>query len=386
MSLDVLAGQSGLSKSFLSRVERGERQLERRGHLSAVSIALGCSIAELVGQPLPPVGAAQRQTLAALPAYRRALQGLALDYVEPGLTPMPIAELADRAAQVWDARRRCDYPTIARLLPGLLTDLQVHVAHGPDTPTALRLLVETTSGAAFNLRGIGMGDLGWTAAEQCVKAARSLGDPAAIGLAEYTHAHASILGPGYGGALHIAEQAADELRPRMGNDTEVQRVYGSLLLTAAWAATPLLDQDRSNYLDEAFALADRIGDAPPEGDQWQTYFGPSNCGIWQMSIAVESGDGGRVAEIADTVDLSVIDSKSRRAAYWTERGCGLAQDRATEPQAVAALLQADRIAPQRTRNNPHVRSTVANLVHYSRRRAIGSQLGRLASHMGVPAN
>jgi transcriptional regulator with XRE-family HTH domain len=28
MSLDVLAGRSGVSKSFLSRVERGERQLE----------------------------------------------------------------------------------------------------------------------------------------------------------------------------------------------------------------------------------------------------------------------------------------------------------------------------------------------------------------------
>jgi hypothetical protein len=46
-----------------------------------------------------------------------------------------------------------------------------------------------------------------------------------------------------------------------------------------------------------------------------------------MSLAVESGKGGKTVEIAPSVDLSVIDSASRRAAYWTELGCGLAQER-----------------------------------------------------------
>jgi transcriptional regulator with XRE-family HTH domain len=55
MSLDVLAGRSGLSKSFLSRVENGQRYLDRHSHLSAVAEARSCSIADLVGQQVPTI-------------------------------------------------------------------------------------------------------------------------------------------------------------------------------------------------------------------------------------------------------------------------------------------------------------------------------------------
>lgn len=71
MSLDVLAGMSGLSKSFLSRVERGQRHLDRRAHLSAVAQALSCGISDLVGQPMPVVGPSQRSVLDAMPRSLR---------------------------------------------------------------------------------------------------------------------------------------------------------------------------------------------------------------------------------------------------------------------------------------------------------------------------
>ncbi|MGH8604697.1 MAG: helix-turn-helix domain-containing protein, partial [Gammaproteobacteria bacterium] len=82
MSLDVLAGMSGLSKSFLSRVERGQRHLDRRSHLSAVAQALSCSISDLVGQPIPVVGSSQRSVIDAVPQLRRALRAAEINYVD----------------------------------------------------------------------------------------------------------------------------------------------------------------------------------------------------------------------------------------------------------------------------------------------------------------
>lgn len=45
MSLDVAAGLAGISKPYLSRLERGERAFERRGLLEDVAGALGCAVA-----------------------------------------------------------------------------------------------------------------------------------------------------------------------------------------------------------------------------------------------------------------------------------------------------------------------------------------------------
>ncbi len=53
MSLDVAAGLAGISKPYLSRLERGERAFERQGLLEDVAGALGCAVADLMGAAGP---------------------------------------------------------------------------------------------------------------------------------------------------------------------------------------------------------------------------------------------------------------------------------------------------------------------------------------------
>lgn len=381
MSLDVLAGRAGMSKSFLSRLERGERQLDRRSTLDALATALDCSIADIIGQPFPAHGPAQVTAHASVPALRRVLHSASLGYVDPAVPVTSIGSLRERAIQLWTARRACDHVTVAQALPGLLADLHVHAVRGPETVPALLLLVEVNSAATFALRSLGYADLAWTAAEQCHAAAVTLNHDVAIAFADFTRAQASSLN-GYDAALHLATSAADALRPRLGPDPEDQRVYGTLLLTAAWAAASAHRIDRVQpYVDEAIQVAERTGDSDPAGDRWQTYFGPSNTGIWRMSIAVEGGDGGAVTELARDVDLSVIDTKSRQAAYWTELGRGLAQEPGGEDEAAAALLRADRTAPVRTRHNHYVRAAVDTMLERSTRRAVGTNLRTLANRL-----
>ncbi len=55
LSQDVVAGLAGISKPYLSQLENSRRGFNRRGLIEDLADALGCSVADLTGQPyLPP--------------------------------------------------------------------------------------------------------------------------------------------------------------------------------------------------------------------------------------------------------------------------------------------------------------------------------------------
>jgi transcriptional regulator with XRE-family HTH domain len=60
LSLDVVAGLAGISKPYLSVLERGQRGFNRRGLIEDLAEALGCSVADLTGQPLLAAGPGER--------------------------------------------------------------------------------------------------------------------------------------------------------------------------------------------------------------------------------------------------------------------------------------------------------------------------------------
>jgi DNA-binding Xre family transcriptional regulator len=49
--LDVIAGSVGITKQYLSQLEWGQRGFNRRGLVEDLAHALGCSVADLTGQP-----------------------------------------------------------------------------------------------------------------------------------------------------------------------------------------------------------------------------------------------------------------------------------------------------------------------------------------------
>lgn len=52
-SLRVVAELAGISESYLSRLERGGRQVDRRSLLEALAAALRVAPSEITGQPYP---------------------------------------------------------------------------------------------------------------------------------------------------------------------------------------------------------------------------------------------------------------------------------------------------------------------------------------------
>ncbi len=74
LSLRVLAGLAGISKSRLSRIERGERALDNRSETVALANALQISPSELIGLPVSVPG--DGHTDVAIRAVRAALMAV----------------------------------------------------------------------------------------------------------------------------------------------------------------------------------------------------------------------------------------------------------------------------------------------------------------------
>jgi len=81
LSLDVAAGLAGISKGYLSRLETGQRQFERRGLLDDLAAALGCSVADLTGQLYLLPDRATADALATVPSIQLAVYDCTLHNV-----------------------------------------------------------------------------------------------------------------------------------------------------------------------------------------------------------------------------------------------------------------------------------------------------------------
>lgn len=71
LSLEVVAGLAGITAQYLSMLERGLRGFNRRGLVEDLADALGCSVADLTGQPYPPAGPAEHRSFRSLGGPQR---------------------------------------------------------------------------------------------------------------------------------------------------------------------------------------------------------------------------------------------------------------------------------------------------------------------------
>ncbi|MGH3613530.1 MAG: helix-turn-helix domain-containing protein [Pseudonocardia sp.] len=376
LSLRAAAELSGLSASYLSRIERGERPVERRSTLEALAAALRVAPSELTGSTIRatedpesgPAVAALRLTLA------DAEMG---EPVEIDARPWP--EVASALDAVNAIRPRADYAALGERLPALILELHAHLP-GQNRRPALAGLVDCYSAAQALAKNLGVPDLAQVASRHVRDAAAALSGPEWAGLAAWSRAQAissTARDRSFAVAVRGAEEVAGDLdRP------EVADVYGSLHLTAALAAITLGRTDTAaDHLAEAGEVAARPGVGTGFGNLW---FSAGNVDIWRTMLAVEQGKGGRAVEIARAVDPATLPSSpSRRAAWWIDIGRGLAMERGTRDEAVGAFLTAEQLAPQRFRGNVFAREVVTDLLARARRDAGDRELRGMAYRMGV---
>jgi transcriptional regulator with XRE-family HTH domain len=137
-----LAGLAGLSPSFLSMVETGQRPLDRRSHIAALASALKVSETDLVGGPHLTPDPLQSDPHMGIPALRVALQTNTL--TAPAVDrARPLGDLVRAVTKDLEPFRLTgDYVQIGHALPGILDELYCYVAD-PIDEAAYRLALGT---------------------------------------------------------------------------------------------------------------------------------------------------------------------------------------------------------------------------------------------------
>jgi transcriptional regulator with XRE-family HTH domain len=386
MTLAELAGLAGLSKSFLSMAERGQRALDRRSHIAALANALRVSETDLVGGPHLSADPVQSDPHLRVPALRVALQTNRLGHaIVDRARPLP--ELVDAVKGLELLRRTCDYAQMGDRIPDLLDELHYHVATPADEAAqrvALTTVVDACYDAAFLTKNLNYADLGWSAAQVGLAAAEMADDPVLIGKAMFPIVLNTPREGGWRRTLAIAERAIDALEPHVGSGRGGSEVLGMAALNAALAAAALNDYARcQEWISEAYALAARVPDDPVHA--W-AYFSATNVAIWDISVRVECGQSGDVfLGLAEQVqEAKLAQLPTRRACFLADVGRGLARDTRSRNAAVAWLQRAEKTAPQRIRNDAKVRESIAVMLEQARAAALGRELRGMAARMGVP--
>jgi transcriptional regulator with XRE-family HTH domain len=382
MSLRATAELAGLSAGYLSRVERGERAIDRRSVVEALAQALRVSPSELTGQPYRLAEPADLEV-------RATSTELEVVLAEPPFEPPARSAergwpaLAATLAQLNTVHRpAADYVSQGRLLPELLTNLRAALVTEPGHRRDVLLgLLDAYHAAEELTKSVGVPGLPQLAVLHAQRVAEELDEPAALGLAAWLRAIA-LGSAGRERVLDLCRRTIDDLAGVA--DPAAQQMTGALHLTSALAhAAVRRPDDAAAHLVEARRIAERVpADAPDFG---LVYFSPDNVGIWRVSIAVELGESGKAAEIASTVRPDAVPSQARRAMFWADLGRGLAAERRTRDAAVSAFRQAEEISPHTVRNNVLVREAVGDLLRRVPRDRNARELRGLAYRMGFAA-
>jgi transcriptional regulator with XRE-family HTH domain len=376
-SLAVVAGLAGISTSYLSLLERGERALDRRSLIVKLANALQVAPSEITGAELATTPGKPLDDQAA-EAIRHVLMDLSLD--EPGGEVQPVEQLRDRVKATLTAENNADTATVGTALPALIRDLHATADAHQDEREVLRLLaLAHTQGTQAWLTMIGAPlDLSWQAATLARRAAERLDEPVSLAVSAYGTA-LGLLGAGRFDAAARKLTAVD--LPTLATAGDLQ-LGGSLALASSLvAAASGRHAEQAAALDHAAELAKRTG----EGNALWLGFGPSNVGVWRMSVALETGDHGQAAEIATTINPDALPSPRRRSTYWREYGRALARLPRRQDEAVMALRRAELISPARVHRHAFTRSVIAELLtRRSKRDAVGQELRGIAYRAGLP--
>jgi transcriptional regulator with XRE-family HTH domain len=372
MSQAVAAGLAGISKPYLSMLERGERGFNRRGLLEDLAEAVSCSVADLTGQPYSLPDRQSTDVAAAVAGISRALHDTTLDDV-PDVSVGPLSKLATATALAHAHVDEARYGLAAQGLAGLLIALYVRVVTGDSEERrgALVRLAEACKVAYVLAKRTGQIELAGIAAQRGLDAARLAERPDLVGMLEMSRTSTLIgLGARRRAAL-VCSQTLREISALPGptpDDTRVAEACGMLHLTTALiAAREGQAGEVATHLAEARSLAAYTG----ERNHMRYHFGPTNVAAWELGLAVEAGTGPDAAQriTADPIDLSVFSSKGRSAYVHFDLARAWAQAEGSHDQeAVRALDTADRLAPVRLRNDPLARDLVITLDRRAPRR------------------
>ncbi|GIL25756.1 helix-turn-helix domain-containing protein [Actinocatenispora comari] len=397
MSQQLFADQIGKSKSWVDKVERGVRRLDKFSVLYEIADVLKVDPQVLFG------GESHRQPDSVncvdqveVEEIRAALENYdqVVAFFEPPLVEqVSLDELRKAISHAWASFQHAKYGMVARSLPKLLRDAQsADAAHDDSAMTATEngtrinaahLLAQTYQIAASVLRKLGEHELGWLAADRAIGVSHRAGDPLLAGVATFRVANAMLALGRARPALDLNVQVAHRLAPASGAEVTPQRlsVYGMLLLQGAMAAARVGDLATSrDLLRAADEAAERLG---RDANHYWTVFGPTNVALHRAAAAVDLGEHGIAISTHESLELEAFGAMlPERRAHHLVDVCRAYTQIGDLDKAAELLVEADRLAPSEIRCRPHAHEVLTGVL----RRSHGTPaapLAELADHLGV---
>ncbi|MCP4967972.1 MAG: helix-turn-helix transcriptional regulator, partial [bacterium] len=178
LSQTVLAGLVGRSESWLSQVERGQRNVDKLSILIPMAKALRVDLAVLLGEPLD-FSHQGGPDLAAVDAIRAAISTyVTLDGEDERDIPDAVT-LGAVLVEINSLNQATQYDRAGTLLPLAIRSAELAAEQASNTDQqreALALVARTHQVTAALLSRIGQTDLGWVAADRAINAAKRADD------------------------------------------------------------------------------------------------------------------------------------------------------------------------------------------------------------------
>lgn len=369
MSQQVFADRLGKSKSWVDKVERGVRRLDKFSLIHDIAEVLQVDPQVLLGRAEEQHGSgygADRTEIAGIRAVLERYDQVSQVF-DPPPHPPDLAELHKAVDHAWSTYQHAKGRALARLLPGLLRAAQAADAayrHTPHAADGAHLLAQVYQITSSSLRNLGEYELSWLAADRAVGLGQRARDELLAAMAAFRVGLALQAMGRARPALELHLSVANRLVPRSRRrGPERLSVYGMLLLQGAMAAARLRDRTTAEeLLCAAEEAAQRLG---ADHNHYWSCFGPTNVALHRIAAAVELGDGGR-AVAGDWVGPERVAMlvPERRVHYLLDLARGWTQVGDLE-RACEMLMAGDRLAPTELRSRPAVREIIVDVLKRS---------------------
>ncbi|MFG1885915.1 helix-turn-helix domain-containing protein [Micromonospora sp. NPDC049102] len=392
MTQQMLADRLRRSKSWVDKIERGVRPLDRYSVIQELSRVLRIDPEVLLCQP--------PSTLTSTPTGVDDIRAALARYDTPP-TPPHLHELRRQVGHAWLTYQHAHYPQLVRTVPNLLD-----AAQGAGSP---ELMVQAYRITALLLVKLGEADLAWLAADRAMGAAQDdpvLAATAAIAVAQALRASGrdrlalsatlTAANRALPPTLHLGDhevsgtfgdQSRQQLHDQRGRgehagpgDRRVWAVGGALLVQAALAAAGCGEHRRATELiDRAAGVAANLrGYDDPHG----TSFGTVTVEMARVLLAAQRGDtDGALARHVSVVRREVWRRlpAEYRGAYLLD-AARIYLHAGDLRGAARALVDADSIAPAEVRGRPLARTLIGDV---ARARPAPAGVARLATVVGL---
>ncbi|QSB13289.1 helix-turn-helix transcriptional regulator [Natronosporangium hydrolyticum] len=375
MSQQVFADRLGKSKSWVDKVERGVRRLDKFSLIHDIADVLQVETKLLLGSEPDRRDDRREEThliaRSEVVEIRAALERYdQVNLFYPPPTPPPaLSELGKSVRHAWLTYQHAKGQTLARLLPDLLRQAQTADLFYQRTDQAARaahLLGQVYQIASSSLRNLGEFELAWLAADRAVAVAQRAKDELLAGVATFRVGMALLAMGRARPALEINISVANRLAPPYGRDSTPQQlsVYGMLLLQGAMAAAKIRDgSTASDLLRAADEAAQWLG---ADHNHYWSCFGPTNVLLHRAAAAVEMGEGKYAVATHEQIGADGFAAlvPERRVHFLLDLARGWAQVGDVQ-RAGEMLVAGDRLAPAELRSRPIVREILGDVMRRS---------------------